>query len=92
MMADKDMDLLKQRLVASLQPNGADAARRASEDGQRAAQTLAADGSWADVDYQELTPGSWKAMRASFARPRHGGGLLRRRRLDEGQPGDSRQS
>ena len=60
---DKDMDLLKQRLLASLQLKGADSALRVSQEAQRAAGTLAADGSWADVDYGELSPGGWKPVR-----------------------------
>jgi chondroitin AC lyase len=60
--ADKDMDLLKQRLLASLQPNGADVAQRASQEGQRAAQTLGADGSWPDVDYQDQAQAHWKTF------------------------------
>jgi len=57
-----EMDLLKQRLIVSLQPKGADAAQRASEGGQRVAETLAADGSWADLDYQHQTDTRWDAM------------------------------
>jgi chondroitin AC lyase len=52
-MEDKDADLLKQRLKAWQQPKGADATRHALEDGKRVAATLAADGSWADIDYQQ---------------------------------------
>ncbi len=61
-VGDKDTDLLKQRLIASLQPKGADAAQRASQGGQRVAQTLAADGSWADVDYQYHPDGGFRTM------------------------------
>jgi chondroitin AC lyase len=56
---DKDLDLLKQRLVASLLP----AQSRGSGPTLRSALDLAAqlkpDGSWADINYADQTPGNW---------------------------------
>ena len=58
-MKDKDIELLKQRLVASLLPARQTGGGAVSSPAFALATQLKSNGSWADIDYADRTPGNW---------------------------------
>ncbi len=56
---DEDTELLKQRLAASLLPTRPRGSGPTSRSALELAAQLKPDGSWADIDYADRTPGNW---------------------------------